>query len=67
MLDQVRYNQRDGQSVDIAIVRQRFLRPLSMPGVGPDRASGIWNDAVFRGSVCAADYREAVRYRNRRG
>jgi hypothetical protein len=39
------------------------LRPLSMPGVGPDRASGIWNDAVFRGSVCAADYPEAVRYR----
>jgi hypothetical protein len=25
MLDQVRYIQRDGQSVDIAIVRQRFF------------------------------------------
>ena len=47
MLDQVRYIQRDGQSVDIAIVRRRFFETALGAGVGPDKACGIWNDAVF--------------------
>jgi hypothetical protein len=47
MLDQVRDVQRDGQSVDIAIVRRRFFETALDAGVGPDKACGIWNDAVF--------------------
>ena len=47
MLDQVRYIQRDGQSVDTAIVRRRFFETALNTGVGPDKACGIWNDAVF--------------------
>jgi hypothetical protein len=47
MHDDVRYIQKDGQSVDIAIVRRRFIGVALGAGVGPDKACGIWNDAVF--------------------
>jgi len=43
----IRYIQKDGQSVDVAIVRQRFFETALDSGVGPDKACGIWNDAVF--------------------
>src|SRR5215471_2919046 len=45
MPDHVRYIQKDGQSVDIAIVRRRFFETALGAGVGPDKACGIWNDA----------------------
>ena len=47
MLDQVRYIQKDGQSVDTAIVRRRFFEIALGAGVGRDKACGIWNGAIF--------------------
>jgi hypothetical protein len=66
MPDTVWYIRKDGKSVDIAIVRRRFFETALVAGVDPDKACGIWNDAVF-GNRRAPDYREPVRYRNRRG
>ena len=47
MPDHGRYIQKDGQSLDIGIVRRRFFETALGAGVGPDKACGIWNDAVF--------------------
>jgi hypothetical protein len=47
MPDHVRYIQKDGQSLDVAIVRRRFFEAVLCNGVGPDKACAIWNDAVF--------------------
>ena len=47
MADDVRYIRKDGQSVDVATVRRRFFESVLDAGVGPDKACGIWNDALF--------------------
>jgi hypothetical protein len=47
MPDRVRYIQKDGQSIDLAIVQRRFFETALGAGVGPDKACGIWNDAIF--------------------
>jgi hypothetical protein len=47
MPDHVRYIQKDRQSVGMEIVRRRFFEAALGAGVGPDKACGIWNDAVF--------------------
>lgn len=44
---EVRFIQKDGRSVDAAIVRQRFLEAAIRANVHPDRASRIWNNALF--------------------
>lgn len=44
---EVRFIQQDGRSVDAAIVRQRFLEAAIRAKVHPDRASRIWNNALF--------------------
>jgi hypothetical protein len=43
----VRFIQKDGQSVEIAIVRQRFFEAAIGANVHPDRACRIWNSAIF--------------------
>jgi len=47
MHDHIRYIQKDGQSINVAIVRRCFFEAALDAGVGPDKACGIWNDAVF--------------------
>ena len=47
MADDGRYIRKDGHSIDVAIVRRRFFESVLYAGVGPDKASGIWNDALF--------------------
>jgi predicted hydrolase (HD superfamily) len=47
MPDLVRYIQKDGQSIDVASVRRRFFETALAAGVGPDKACGVWNDAIF--------------------
>ena len=44
---QVRFVQKDGRTVDVEIVRQRFFGAAIAGNVHPDRASRIWNNAIF--------------------
>ena len=44
---QVRFVQKDRRTVDVEIVRQRFFEAAIAANVHPDRASRIWNDAIF--------------------
>jgi hypothetical protein len=46
MPDLVRYIQKDGQSIDVVSVRRRFFETALAAG-GPDKACGVWNDAIF--------------------
>jgi hypothetical protein len=43
----VRFIQKDGRSVDVAIVRRRFMEAAIAANVHPDRACRIWNSAIF--------------------
>jgi hypothetical protein len=43
----IRFIRKDGQSVDTAIVRKCFFESALDAGVGPERASRIWNHAMF--------------------
>ena len=40
-MSNIRFVRKDGQSVDMAIIRKRFFESA------PDRASRIWNHAMF--------------------
>jgi len=44
---EVRFIQKDGRSLDAAVVRQRFYEAAIASKVHPDRASRIWNNAIF--------------------
>jgi len=44
---QVRFVQKDGRTVDVEIVRQRFFEAAISANVHPDRACRIWNNAIF--------------------
>jgi len=43
----VRFIQKDGQSVDCATVRRRFFEAAVAATVHPDRVCRIWNNAMF--------------------
>ena len=43
----IRFIRKDGQSVATAIVRKRFFESAVAGGVHPDRASRIWQHAMF--------------------
>ena len=43
----VRFIQKDGQSVDLATVRRRFFEAAIASNVHPDRVCRIWNNAIF--------------------
>ena len=43
----VRFIQKDGQSVDVATVRRRFFEAATASNVHPDRVCRIWNNAIF--------------------
>jgi hypothetical protein len=43
----IRFIRKDGQSVATAIVRKRFFESAVADGVGPERASRIWQHAMF--------------------
>ena len=43
----VRFIQKDGQSVDLATVRRRFFDAAITANVHPDRVSRIWSNAIF--------------------
>jgi hypothetical protein len=43
----VRFIQKDGQSVDGATVRRRFFEAAIAAKVHPDRVCRIWNNAMF--------------------
>jgi hypothetical protein len=43
----IRFVRKDGQSVDMAIIRKRFFESALDSGSSPERASRIWNHAVF--------------------
>jgi hypothetical protein len=42
-----RFIRKDGQSVDMAVIRKRFFEVALDSGSGPERASQIWNDMLF--------------------
>ena len=46
-MGEVRFIRKDGQSVDTAMVRRRFMESLLECGAGPVRATRIWNDMLF--------------------
>lgn len=54
-----RFIQKDGQSIDRDIIRQRFFESAARPGVNPDRASAVWQ-AAMRGEPHALDIIEDV-------
>ena len=43
----VRFIQKDGQSVDCATVRRRFFEAAVAATVHPDRVCRIWKNAMF--------------------
>ena len=43
----VRFIQKDGQSVDLATVRRRFFDAAIAANVNPYRVCRIWNNAMF--------------------
>ena len=43
----VRFIRKDGHSVEMATVRQRFFEAAIAANVHPDRACRIWNNAMF--------------------
>jgi hypothetical protein len=55
----IRFINKNGTSVDIAVVRKRFFDSAIRSGVHPDRASAIWEGAM-RGEPRALDVIEDV-------
>ena len=45
-MTETRFIQKDGQSVDLATVRERFFESVTGK-VNPQRASHIWNSAML--------------------
>jgi hypothetical protein len=43
----VRFREKDGQSIDVAVVRRRFFDAAMAASVHHDRAFRIWNNAIF--------------------
>jgi hypothetical protein len=58
-LTDIRFIQKDGQSIDPDIIRQRFFDSAVRSGVHPDRASAMWQ-AAMRGERRAFDVIEGV-------
>ena len=47
MLSDIRFIRKDGQTVDTAIVRKCFFESALDSGSSPERATQIWNHAMF--------------------
>jgi hypothetical protein len=47
MIVDIRFIQKDGQKVNTAIVRKRFVEAVLEYGAGQVRATRIWNDMLF--------------------
>jgi hypothetical protein len=52
----IRFIRKDGQSVDLAIIRKRFFEAVADAEINPLYASRIWHDALHGG----ADARELI-------
>jgi hypothetical protein len=46
-MSDIRFIRKDGQSVDIATVRERFFESAVDAEVNPKRASYLWDAAMF--------------------